>query len=344
MVKETETLSQFDMKKNSLNTIRLLAAISVMFGHACTHLSVERPIILSQVLEFFFGVPIFFAMSGYLIWNSVGKSKDFLSYAKKRFWRIYPELWVGVAVEIVSIILFYEGSIQWGKLGLFTVTQGTFLQFWTPDFLRAYGCGTPNGSLWTICVLIQFYILAYPMEKLLRGKKTGIWMGAIVVSLVVAAVSPLLENVLPEIMYKLYNQTIVPYLWLFLIGEFVAENQTKLIPWLKKWWLPLFALSVAVMAMGIDVMGGPHRYGILRCTTLIAAVLGFAYRFPQLNVKTDISYGIYIYHMIVVNVMIAVGATGTLPHVFGAMAISCVVAYLSTKTVGRLHLEKRKAS
>ena len=110
-------------------------------------------------------------MSGFLIWMSIARSTTFGQYCKKRFWRIFPELWVAVAVEIVAILLLYDHTIEWGKLSLFAVTQSTIFQFWTPDFLREYGCGCPNGSLWTICVLIQFYVIAFYVYKWLRGKK-----------------------------------------------------------------------------------------------------------------------------------------------------------------------------
>ena len=95
----------------------------------------------------------------------------------KRFWRIYPELWVAVAVEIIVLLLLYRQPINWPQMGLFTFGQATIFQFWTPDFLRGYGCGTPNGALWTITVLIQFYFCAYLIYKWLHNKKFFVWGG-----------------------------------------------------------------------------------------------------------------------------------------------------------------------
>ena len=39
------------------------------------------------------------------------------------------------------------------------VGQLTLFQYYTPDSLRAFGVGCPNGSLWTIPVEFVFYLL-----------------------------------------------------------------------------------------------------------------------------------------------------------------------------------------
>ena len=35
------------------------------------------------------GVPFFCCLTGFLIWPSIGRSKSFGDYCKKRFWRLY---------------------------------------------------------------------------------------------------------------------------------------------------------------------------------------------------------------------------------------------------------------
>ena len=164
-------------KVNSLNTFRLIAAIQVLWGHTMAHLELEKIPVLDDIVMFFSGVPIFFSLSGFLIWHSIGHSNSYKDYAKKRFWRIYPELWVAVIIEILAIILLYRDHIDWTMLGLFTIGQSTIFQFWTPDFLRGYGCGTPNGALWTIAILIQYYFLAFFIYKWLHKRKLLVWGG-----------------------------------------------------------------------------------------------------------------------------------------------------------------------
>ena len=162
-------------KKDCLNTIRLIGAFQVFYYHTITHLSIDMPDCVTKCVLFIMGVPVFFFLSGYLNWFSSNRSNNAAEYYQKRFWRIYPELWVAVLIEILSIIILYRGTINWVSLGVFTITQGTVLQFWTPDFLRAYGCSCPNGALWTICMIVQYYLIAYPLQRWLKDKSVRIW-------------------------------------------------------------------------------------------------------------------------------------------------------------------------
>lgn len=190
--------------------------------------------ILGEFINFFSGVPIFFTMSGFLIWGSIGRSKNFGEYLKKRFWRIFPELWGAVAIELIMLLCLYHKPINWLQFGAFAITQSTIFQFWTPEFLRGYGCGCPNGALWTICVLIQFYFFAYFVYKALHGRKTWVWLIAIVASLGLSLMLPFIREYLPEIARKLLGQTLLPYFWMFLAASFVAEKKDVVLPILKK--------------------------------------------------------------------------------------------------------------
>ena len=67
---------------------------------------------------------------------------------------------------------------------------------------------------------------------------------------------------------------------------------------------------------------------------LFLGLVGFAYSFPKLNVRTDISYGIYIYHMTVVNALMTFGLFHN-PWLFVlVLAVTCLLAWISTNTVG----------
>lgn len=312
-----------DYKKNSFNLIRLFAALQVFLGHAVHHLKIEYDL---KIISFFPGVPIFFFLSGFLIWSSIERTADFKTYLKKRVFRIYPELWMGVALSVVSILVLYLENIKWLDLGLFSITQSTFMQFWTPESLRGFGCGTPNGSLWTICVIVQFYILAWFLYKLLKRKRD--WVAIIICSVALSVVFPYLKPLFPsELLAKLFGQTIFPHLWMFLFGGVVWAYRETILPILKKiWWVAPCIMLVAEI-WGVPRIGG--TYDLLNSLCLFVFITGFAYKFHRLNVKYDISYGIYIYHMIVINVLIELNVIKSWYAVLLALFVTVILATVS---------------
>ena len=328
------------LKINSLNTIRLIAAIQVVYGHTMAHLQLPAIPIMGAVLNFFQGVPIFFTMSGFLIWGSIGRSRNYSEYLSKRFWRIYPELWVAVAVELIVLMLLYHQPIDKIQVGIFAITQSTFFQFWTPECLRGYGCGTPNGALWTICVLIQFYFIAFFLYKLLHNKHILWWVIAIFLSLILAAGTPLISAQLPEVVSKLYSQTIIPYGWMFVIPSFVAEKKDIVLPVLKKYWWAFLAVVLFANTFSLDIVVG--KYLLIRTLFLFLGLTGLAYAIPQLNVRIDISYAVYIYHMTIVNAFIAMGWMKSIWLYVVILVLTCFISWISTVTVGNWSKKKKQ--
>lgn len=98
--------------------------------------------------------------------------------------------------------------------------------------------------------------------------------------------------------------------------------------------------SVSALASftGLD-MGS---YGTIKVLTLAPAVMGFAYKYPAWNVKHDISYGFYIYHMIVINFLMECGYTGKVIYIVMACGFSIIFAVASYFTMGKIY-RKQKA-
>lgn len=101
---------------------------------------------------YFPGVPIFFAISGFLISASWERSNSLRKYFKNRFLRIYPALWFCFFLSVFVTSLTYEFKIFTFDFFKWTLAQLTIGQFYNPDFFRDYGVGVVNGSLWTIPV------------------------------------------------------------------------------------------------------------------------------------------------------------------------------------------------
>lgn len=164
---------------------------------------------------------------------------------------------------------------------------------------------------------------------------------AFVASLGVSMMVPLMRAHLPEIAGKLLGQTLLPYFWMFLAASFVAEKKDLMLPFLKKYWWVFMVALLLVRFFGLDFRAG---YNVLNTILLFLCLTGAAYVFPKLNVKTDISYGVYIYHMTVVNALIALGYTGNQWLLLIVTVMTFILAWVSTKTVGSLAMRMKLKS
>lgn len=330
-----------DKKKNCLNLIRLIAATQVFVGHVIPEFNLVLPVWLDWLLRPLFvfeGVPVFFCLSGFLLWDSIARTPSFGIFLKKRVFRLYPELWGGVLVNCVVMIVLFAKSIEWIPFIIFQITQGTILQFWTPDSLRAYATGTPNGPLWTICVMIQAYIALWFFHKLLHKKGLKRWIVVLVITTLLNLLRPLTEAYVPGMVYKLSFYLFASHIWLFLVGAFMSEYFDQIIVWLKRFWWLALAISQVAMYTGFDY----GTYGTLKGLFLGIGVIGLGYVLPKLTVKYDFSYGLYIYHMIVVNAMVALGCQNDVLWMFVSYALSLTLAAISYFTIGGISRALRK--
>ncbi|MFZ3008386.1 MAG: acyltransferase, partial [Phenylobacterium sp.] len=145
-------------RANNFDLIRLFAAVEVALVHAITHLNLGD---VPKFLSYLPGVPIFFLISGFLIFPSYAKSTSLWQYSLKRIFRIYPALIVCFILSVAMLLAV--GYMTWGivaspQFGIWAAAQLTILQFYNPEFMRAFGAGVINGSLWTIAVELQFYV------------------------------------------------------------------------------------------------------------------------------------------------------------------------------------------
>ena len=133
--------------RNYFDLLRLIAAFQVALTHGIIHFKIELLYTLVWWLNFIPGVPMYFFLSGLLISASWEQKPELKHYLKKRFYRIFPVLWVCViitSVIITSFSLIQKEDMNIGSLMLRTVLQGTIFQQWNPEFLNWFGIGVAN--------------------------------------------------------------------------------------------------------------------------------------------------------------------------------------------------------
>jgi peptidoglycan/LPS O-acetylase OafA/YrhL len=336
---------------NNFDLLRLLAAMQVAYFHAVFHLRVPVGEVVQgihKVLDFFPGVPIFFVISGFLISKSYERSRSFGSYARNRFLRVYPGLWVAFAALVVLLgahRVLDAAAVTRAPFLAWIAAQLTVGQFFNPDMVRGFGVGTPNGSLWTIPVEIGFYLLVpilYVAIRRLRAAAADLFLAAVALAsyaLWLAIVTrPGYEE---RLALKLVLVTAIPHLHLFLLGVLAHRNFDRLRPLLEGKALAWTAGYIAVM-LGLDAWLGPgrktHVLAALLANVLLAGfTLSVAFTRRSLSERVlrgnDLSYGLYIYHMLVVNTFVQHRATGQAWQVAAAIGISLAVAVLSWRLV-----------
>ncbi len=146
-----------------IDGVRAIAALTIFAFHVCFHLGLLNTDLLSRYLgNLNVGVPIFFVVSGFLIYRpfvakrfAQERAPEIEPYAIRRGFRIVPAYWV--ALVIVTLILGLEATV-------FT-PSGIVTYF---GFLQAYDIGTVIGGIgqaWTLCIEVSFYI-ALPLWAL----------------------------------------------------------------------------------------------------------------------------------------------------------------------------------
>lgn len=293
------------LRKNNFDLLRLLAALQVFYYHTVKHLKIANSF---EYFEYYPGVIIFFTISGFLIYQSLERNeKNILIFLKNRFYRIYPALFFSTIILLVAIIISYRNNLNHlidKKFVIWLLGQLTIFQFWTPDILRGWGVGTPNGSLWTIVVEIQFYFmiifLYFKANKVLK--------------LIIISIASILLNMYLKIndfgiLNKILGVLIFPYMYNFILGIIFAKyNKLKEKLLDNKFWIWFIIYNICIFILKIY----PEYFVSFKSliSNLILGILSLSFVYSNtdilknFNPKIDISYGVYLYHMIFLNFFI----------------------------------------
>jgi peptidoglycan/LPS O-acetylase OafA/YrhL len=333
-------------KVNNFDLIRIFAAVQVLILHTVYHLKMEDSV-LYHAWAYFPGVPIFYALSGYLISASYERASSLKQYFQNRALRIFPGLWACLFVTIiVTSFLGYSYFNKSAPLWLLSQMAGLI---YTPDFLRTFGFGTYNGSLWTIAVELQFYF-ALPLVYFLMGKekKNSVLLLVFFLFVVIAFVSKVFlpgigtEN---ELSYeKLFRYTFIPHFYLFLAGVVMQRFQFYKSDWIHGKGLHWFVLYVAVetilLKLNMPVLSVISLLLLTVCAISVAYTGGgIAHKILKGN---DISYGVYIYHGLVLSLLVHFKMWTNPLYLAVVLGGAGVLGYLSWIFVERPFLLRKK--
>ncbi|WP_420099016.1 acyltransferase family protein [Corynebacterium sp.] len=337
----------------ALEGMRAVAALGIIVAHVAFQTGNDTGALVNRMfarLDFF--VPVFFALSGFLLWRRYAPDTGWASYYVKRLGRIMPGYWVTV---VVVLLLFPVASEGGGPGPVATVANLLLLQNYVPD-------GLVGGltHLWSLCVEMFFY-LVMPLLALAVGRRSR----RVRVAAILLVCS--LSYVWPFVAWHdaAVNAHIMPWAFLswFGAGLLAAElegwlsdaevqGRGRMVQGVRRWagrrwvWILLAVLAVAVAALdgpeGLVTAGDGefarrNFYGLVFAACLIVPwVVQPVSRVLDSAVMQALgrwSYSIFLWHMAMLSLVFPLLGVGLFQ---GSMPVVLVATVVLTIPVAAL--------
>jgi peptidoglycan/LPS O-acetylase OafA/YrhL len=322
-----------------MNGLRALAALAI-FGYHIEYLSGANQYgrFGAVTANLNIGVPVFFAISGFLLYRPfvaarrAGRVRPLRAYARGRVLRIVPGYWVALTLA-----------------ALYPAVPGVF----TGDWWRFYGFGQIYslrtvyeglGVAWSLCVEVSFY-LALPLYALavrrLASRRGGI-PAELALLTGLAAAGLVVQQHLQLFTIVATFVWFVPGMALAVLDVAVRERRSAALPFA---WIP-FGLALAGYGAQCLFLSNPRyptqpvTYAHQAAASVLSALIALALLTPvclpfaQTGIVLRalrsrlaaflgrISYGIYLYHLVVLEAVFKLGLSDV---VGGRPTVSYVV-------------------
>ena len=299
--------ARFDPRRNSLDVLRLAFAALVAVAHGIDIHTGDQPRWGSSTLGDF-GLDGFFILSGFLVARSFVKLDSLPRFVWHRFLRIMPGFWVCllvVALLVAPLAAVLQGMAAstaftgdpsaWryvlGNAGLLIV------QYDIAGILATTPQGVSfNGALWTLFFEAACYglVVVAGVLGVLRGRR-----GVLAALAVVLAVLTVLQEAGVPI---LLNDRVVRLGFVFVLGMLAHLYASR---------IPMRAdLAVACGAVFLLSVAAFTDYRVLGAVPFAYLCLWIGTsRRTALSLRHDLSYGLYIYHWPVLQLLGLTGAS-----------------------------------
>jgi peptidoglycan/LPS O-acetylase OafA/YrhL len=295
------------LRKNNFDLLRLVLAAIVVFVHAHDLSGFQGLGWVVGVLSSTMAVQAFFIVSGFLIFMSYERSSTPMSYARKRFWRIYPAYFVVIMLSAFGMFLVSTASFSayfssgWLK---YVLANLTFLNFVQPALPGVFGTNqyhAINGALWTLKLEVMFYLSVPVFVAMFRRFS----------HLPVLVITYLLSVAYFLVMTELAARTGHGY-YVELARQLPGQLAYFVSGGFLYYFLPLFERRVGIfVGTALVVLTAAHYYSLPLLEPLaLAIVLLFLALFPYVGnfgKFGDYSYGTYIIHFPVLQIFLCQG-------------------------------------
>lgn len=189
--------------------------------------------------------------------------------------------------------------VKWGITQIVCIGQ-------TLGSLKNFATGSLNGGLWSVTVELQLYVVTAIIYKWVKKRKINslITLMFFVATNLLYAYAPM-----PHAVRQFISKSFLPFGIWYVIGMLMYIYRDTLIPKLKKYvWFILagFVLyRIVISSNHIEMIGYYSDIITSFVLPILAIVVPFSTK--PIRFKNDFSYGIYLYHWCVLNILVHFG-------------------------------------
>lgn len=337
--------NSYNAKDNAIGFIRLILAIFIIVQHSYALLGQADPLSSIGLISFgALGVNGFFILSGFLITSSWLNSKSLINYAWRRVLRIFPAFWICLLVTaliVTPLIIIVKGQsinqYTWSQMVGY-ISKNLTIIINQPDIANLtdhLAEKSLNGSLWTLSWEFLFYILL-AIGGVFGALTNRKWL--LIIFTIIYIACYWLDACKCTVFLKYYssvNVAVLPYY--FLVGS-MGFLYKKHIPDSK------IMFTICIVLWLLDLKYNPNYP--LHPIFLLYILLWLTTNLPFKSIERfgDFSYGLYIYHFVVIQTLLITFNNQfqpitllliTLPIAFG-------LAYLSWNLIEKRYMNFKK--
>lgn len=307
------------MRNIASDIIRAIALLQIILYHSwvlCKNVSPSAPnvpLLISYGGEI--GVTCFFVLSGFGIYYSLNKmdnnkSLSFTSFAKKRCIRILPHYYFSL---IISVFLL-DGAYWLSKENAWAIiSHFLFLHTFSPN-----AQGAVNGVLWTMGVIIHYYIIAIPIYILFKKHPLIVYTTSIITTILLSSLTNYINTQHTFVACRQIWTSLDNFVAGMLIAYFIKYDKLHIKKIVFKISFLLISLSVFFtcirvrnLMIGKDTLFNTAYFSILSMSISIIILALSQFQINQSNylvkpllIVSNYEYGIYIWHLLIINNLI----------------------------------------
>lgn len=284
------------MKKNNNNNfdiLRLFLASSVVWHHFLLLTQTNISFFLFDVVDREVAVKAFFVISGALIWASGERTQKLWLFVKKRAFRVYPAYILVLLISVLWAFIVYEADFT--AIFSYFFWNSLFLNFINPCIENVFQdnviCAV-NGSLWTLKLEVGFYAFVGFCFYGFKNYRKQILVLFTILSIAINIIATYVyKDVVPQVYI---NQ--LPFLFFYFgIGALVFTKY-KEISQVNNTLLFAFASFLYLL--------NEIFYPLFVITLVFYIGFGLPFKINLVRIG-DLSYGSYIYHFPIIQILVA---------------------------------------